>query len=139
MGGRSETGKAGIVGSGGISAQARGLQAEALAERLLTREGLRILERRLRCRGGEIDLVCLDGRTLVFVEVRLRAPGRFGNAGDSITPTKQQRIIHAAQWWLAGAGQAHARRPMRFDAVLFAQLDADSAHWLRGAFDLSAW
>lgn len=139
MGERSETGKAGIVGSGGVRAQARGLQAEVLAEQMLTRHGLRILERRLRCRGGEIDLICLDGATLVFVEVRLRSAGRFGDAADSITATKQRRIIHAAQWWLSGAGAAHARRPMRFDAVLFEQLDPASARWLRSAFELSAW
>ncbi len=139
MGGRSETGKTGIVGRTTAAAQARGVAAEALAEALLSRHGVRILGRRLRCRGGEIDLVGLDGDTLVFVEVRLRAPGRFGDAAESITATKQRRIIHAAQWWLSGAGQQHAARAMRFDAVLLDGLDPRRARWLRAAFDSDAW
>lgn len=122
-----------------MDAQARGVQAEALAERFLARHGVSTLARRLRCRGGEIDLICLEGATLLFVEVRLRAPGRFGNAADSITPLKQQRIIHAAHWWLSRDGRKHAQRAMRFDAVLFDQLDTRNAHWLRGAFEASAW
>lgn len=135
----SGTGKTGIVGSGGTAAQARGEQAEALAETLLLRHGVRVLARRLRCRGGEIDLIGLDSGTVVFVEVRLRTPGRFGTAADSITPAKQQRIRHAAQWWLAGEGRSHAHRPMRFDAVLLDRLDLADARWLRDAFDAGAW
>jgi putative endonuclease len=139
MSGHSDAGKAGIVGSAAAAAQARGAQAEAFAEAFLARRGVTTLARRLRCRGGELDLICLDGCTLVFVEVRLRTPGRFGNAADSITATKQQRLLHAARWWLAGPGRCHAQRPMRFDAVLFDRLEPDQACWLRSAFDADAW
>lgn len=135
MHGRSDADGDGIVGSGGTTAQARGAAAEALAETFLARHGLQTLARRVRCRGGEIDLVCLDGDTLVFVEVRLRSRRGFGSAADSITRDKRRRIAHAAQWWLAGAGRAQARRSMRFDAVLFDGADATEPAWLRAAFD----
>ena len=113
----------------------RGAAAEALAAQHLEGHGLRILARNVRCRGDEVDLIALDHNTVVFVEVRLRRNGRFGGAAASITATKQQRVILAAQHWLAGAGRTHARRPCRFDAVLLDALSSAHIAWLKGAFD----
>ncbi len=90
--------------------------------------------RNVRWRGGEIDLICLDQETLVFIEVRLRGSDRFGSAADSITPDKQQRIITTARWWLKGLGHTHAQRACRFDALLFDKLDAKHITWIRNAF-----
>ena len=131
-------GKTGIVGGGDTSAQARGRAAENLAAAHLEGRGLRILERNVRCRGGEVDLVCAEGRTIVFVEVRLRRVGRHGDAADSITVAKQRRVLLAAQWWLTGRGRRHASAPCRFDAVLRDALDESRLTWLVGAFDASA-
>jgi putative endonuclease len=107
-----------------------GAAAEELAARHLLAQGLRIVERNFRVRGGEIDLIALDGQTLVFVEVRLRTHSGFGGAGASITPHKQQRIILAARHYL----QAHGECACRFDCILLASLNADSVEWLKGAF-----
>lgn len=115
--------------------QARGAAAEAQAAALLARHGLSVIARNVRCRGGEIDLVCLEREVLVFVEVRLRSDTRFGGAAASITARKRQRVILAARWWLAGAGRAHAQRPCRFDAVLFDGAAPPRPSWLKGAFD----
>lgn len=113
------------------TALARGQAAETRAAALLGAAGLSVLARNVRCRGGEIDLVALDGSVLVFVEVRSRGGGRFGSAADSITGRKQQRIVLAARHFLAGAPQ-HARRACRFDCIL---IDGDGAPaWLRDAF-----
>lgn len=117
--------------------QGRGAAAEALAERYLAARGMTVLARNVHCRGGEIDLVGLDRGTLVFVEVRLRSGTRFGGAAASITARKQQRIILAARWWLAGAGRGHARRACRFDAVLLDGLDENGVEWIPAAFDAS--
>lgn len=111
-----------------------GAQAEQLAARLLTGQGLRLLARNVRCRGGEVDLVALEGGTVVFVEVRLRRHSDFGGAAASIGLAKRRRVILAARHWLAGAGRSWAGRPCRFDAVLYPALDAGAAQWLRGAF-----
>lgn len=112
--------------------QADGSLAEERAGDWLERQGLKILARNFRVRGGEIDLVCKDGRTTVFVEVRLRRNGDFGGAGGSITWRKQQRLILAARHWLAAQGDA----PCRFDCVLL-QGEAATAplEWIKNAFD----
>ncbi|MDE2598304.1 MAG: YraN family protein [Rhodocyclaceae bacterium] len=107
-----------------------GAAAEELAARHLLAHGLRIVERNFRVRGGEIDLIAKDGKTLVFVEVRLRSRSDFGGAAASITVRKQQRIILAATHYL----QAHGEQACRFDAVLLDALDAGAVEWLKGAF-----
>ena len=107
-----------------------GRQAEDLATRFLEKKKLRIIARNYRCRGGEIDLVCRDGATLVFVEVRLRSDPRFGGAAASVTVAKQGRIALAAQHYLA-AHRLHDA-PCRFDCVL---IDGEAPpEWLRDAF-----
>ena len=106
---------------------ARGAAAEEAAARLLEGRGLRVIGRNFRVRGGEIDLVCRDGPSTVFVEVRLRTRQDFGGAGASITPAKQQRLILAARHWLA----RHGESPCRFDVVLG---DGQSFEWIRDAF-----
>lgn len=112
--------------------QSNGRLAEALAARFLERRGLAVLERNVRCRGGELDLVCRDGATLVFVEVRLRRNAAYGGAGASITARKQQRVVLAARYYLAKQGLSE--RPCRFDCVL---LDGATISWLRDAFAAS--
>lgn len=113
----------------------RGLAAEQLAADYLAARGLRVLARNYRVRGGEVDLVCEDGRMLVFVEVRLRANAHFGGAAASITAGKRQRVVLAARHYLAAQGGRGADRPCRFDAVLLDELDAERIEWIRRAFD----
>jgi putative endonuclease len=124
-----------IVKASAPSAQARGRLAEEHAATWLAAHGLKILARNVRCRGGEVDLVCLEGGTLVFVEVRLRTNPCFGSAAESITAAKRQRIILAAKWWLLRAGRAHQNRLCRFDAVLYGSEPFGEPEWIRGAFD----
>ncbi|HRA80823.1 MAG TPA: YraN family protein [Thauera sp.] len=125
----------GIVGVRPTPAQARGQEAEDLAAQHLERNGLRIIARNVRCRGGEVDLICIELNSVIFVEVRLRTNTRFGGAAESITPTKQRRVLHAARWWLNGAGRRFQAAACRFDAILLDRLDAAHIIWLRGAFD----
>lgn len=122
-----------IVKASAPLAQARGRQAEARAAAWLAAHGLKIIARNVSCRGGELDLICLENGMLVFVEVRLRTNSYFGGAIESITLAKQRRIIFAAKRWLIGDGQLHQNRPCRFDAVLFG--NASEPQWIRGAFD----
>ncbi len=109
----------------------RGREAEAIAARHLERHGLRVVARNFRIRGGEIDLICRDGATLVFVEVRLRRDGNFGGAAASITAAKRRRIVLAARHYLAGRSAGDCR----FDCVL---LDGERLEWLRDAFAADA-
>ncbi|WP_269530816.1 YraN family protein [Chitinimonas sp. BJYL2] len=109
----------------------KGAAAESLAADFLAAQGLRLLGRNWRCRQGELDLIADDRGTLVFVEVRSRKGGRFGDAADSITASKQAKLVAAAQHYLATLSRVP---PCRFDAVL---LDGDAApRWLRNIIEL---
>jgi putative endonuclease len=114
--------------------QRAGDRAEEIAAAHLARHGVRTVTRNYRCRLGEIDLVCDDGASLVFVEVRLRRDGRYGGAAASIDARKRARIVAAARHFLATRGAAHAERPCRFDAVLLDGLDGTRVEWIRDAF-----
>ena len=109
---------------------ARGGDAENLAADFLQRQGLMLVTRNYRCRFGEIDLIAQDGKTLVFVEVRMRSSDRFGGAAASITSAKQAKLLRAARHYLAGIARAPA---CRFDALLVNGKDL-SIDWLRNAF-----
>ena len=78
----------------------QGSQWEKAAETFLHRQGLKSLRRNYHGRIGEIDLIMLDGETLVFIEVRYRSNNRFGSGADSVTRIKQGRSIAAARIFL---------------------------------------
>ena len=109
-----------------------GKQAEALAARFLARQGLQVVAQNFRCRGGEIDLVCRERKTLVFVEVRLRRNANYGGAAASITASKQARIILAARHYLSTNSATES--DCRFDCVLLDGLDERRLEWVRDAF-----
>jgi putative endonuclease len=108
-----------------------GTAAEDAALRLLERRGLKLVARNARFRGGELDLVMRDGRTLVIVEVRARSPGRFASALESVDARKQGRILHAAQLFIA-AHPEFAEAAVRFDVVAY---DGAEVQWIENAFD----
>ncbi len=110
----------------------RGSAAEVLATRFLEGAGLVLVERNVRCRFGEIDIVARDGDCVVFVEVRLRASSRFGGAAASVDAGKQRRLIAAARWYLSRHPRL-ADHPCRFDVVALAGVDGP-VDWLRDAF-----
>jgi putative endonuclease len=113
----------------------RGRKAEDAALQQLQAAGLRLVARNARSRGGEIDLIMRDGGTLVFVEVRSRRSRSHGGALASIDGRKQQRMVRAAQSWLA-LHPHEAGQPMRFDILAFEGEEA--GHWLRNAIEASA-
>jgi putative endonuclease len=92
-----------------------GRRGERIAERHLKRKGYRILERNFRGAGAEIDLVAMDGDTLVFVEVKTRRTTRSGMPEEAVNPHKQRHLRRAGEVY-AGNHRAHDR-PIRFDVV----------------------
>ncbi len=111
--------------------QESGARAEDAAAAYLERQGLKILSRNYRCRYGEIDLICREGSTLVFVEVRLRTTARYGGAAASITAEKQSRLLTAARHYLSSLSSVPA---CRFDALLMEELKTGNMQWIRNAF-----
>ena len=118
-----------------LSPRKSGDDAERIAERYLTRQGLKLLSRNYHCRYGEIDLIMQHAEALVFVEVKLRKTTlgkvRFGGGLASITPSKQAKIIATAQHYLSSLKQPP---PCRFDAVVLNGLNLNDVEWLPNAF-----
>jgi putative endonuclease len=103
-----------------VARQRTGRIAEDLVARRLGAAGWEILERNARTRHGELDIVALDGRTLVFVEVKA---GRAGSTRGperpilAIGPRKQLRLRRLATAWMAERRQLPRYEEIRFDAV----------------------
>jgi len=118
-----------------------GLLGEETALAHLLGHGLRLLARNYRCKMGEIDLVMLDGSTLVLVEVRYRASNDYGGAAASVTWDKQQRLVRAAEHLLTKRAELK-RYPARFDVIAITTSPAGEAgtapkvDWIKRAFTL---
>jgi putative endonuclease len=120
--------------------QRTGALAEELVARRLAADGWEIVARNARTRYGELDVVALDARTLVFVEVKA---GRRGSAYGPARPVhavdsrKQRRVRRLAAAWLAERPPLPRYEEIRFDAVGVTLDRAGSAidvEHLRGAF-----
>lgn len=94
-----------------------GLRAETIAALWLSAKFYRILARRYRVKGGEVDIIARRGDAIVFVEVKAR--GDMDEALSAITPEKQRRFSRAAARWLA-TNQWAASYTLRADAVFIA-------------------
>jgi len=93
-----------------------GRQGEQAAARHLRRNGYKILYRNFRPdTGGEIDLVCREKKTLVFIEVKTRAPETLGRPADAVDESKEEALIRGAQSWLRMLGNPDI--PVRMDIV----------------------
>jgi len=109
-----------------------GSEAETLAADYLQQQGLTKIASNYSCRFGEIDLIMRDGKTLVFVEVRMRSNPNFGGAGESITASKKLKLGRTAEHYL----QRFGGTACRFDAILMHKPGTQDIEWIRNAFDI---
>ena len=115
-----------------------GVRGENLACRYLRKNGYKILYRNFRGRtGGEIDVVCRDDDTLVFVEVKTRTREDFGRPFDAIDRDKRKRISRGGLAWLRLLDNPDIL--FRFDVVevIIADGAEPRVELLRNAFPLS--
>ena len=118
-----------------LNTRQQGSKWEQAAESFLQKRGLKTVTRNFHGRFGEIDLIMLDGTTLVFVEVRYRANANYGTGADSVTRVKQGRIVHAAKRFLQRE-KRYAIRPCRFDVVSIGREEGRTVmNWIRSAFE----
>lgn len=110
-----------------------GDHAEQLAFRYLTNRGLRPVARNFRTRGGEIDLILLDGNCLTFVEVRCRRSAQFTEPGLTVDHRKQRKLVRTAALF-AARHRAYAQHVMRFDVVAIEGDEFPTIRWIRDAF-----
>ncbi len=92
-----------------------GRRGEAAAAEFLEARGLQVVDRNWRCPTGEIDLVAVDGTTLVIVEVKTRSSEDFGHPLEAISSAKLERLYVLATKWARAHGLRFAG--VRIDAV----------------------
>lgn len=98
-----------------VSHNELGKYGEQVALAALRRRKYRFLAKNYHIKGGEIDLICLDGNTLCFIEVKARHRAIETHPADAVHDTKQRRIARAAEHYLQSTG--YRRIATRFDVV----------------------
>jgi len=91
-----------------------GIFGETLAERFLNNKGYLILDKNVRFKKWEADIVALDGETLVIVEVKTRQTAEIGEPWRAVTRSKQRQIINVAHDYIC---RNNINRETRFDIV----------------------
>lgn len=110
-----------------------GQQGEDVAARFLRRQRYAIVERNFRCAQGEIDIIAVERAVIVFVEVKTRRHGAFGDPVEAVDRRKRQRILRVAETYLAR--HALEDRDARFDIVeVWWSADGPRCHLIRDAF-----
>jgi putative endonuclease len=94
----------------------KGREGEDRAARALEAKGMRIITRNFRTRTGEIDLVALDGDTIVFIEVKAWSSYGYGDLRYGVDKKKQLRLIETAKYFLA-VHREYNCMAVRFDVV----------------------
>lgn len=111
----------------------RGEAGEALVAHYLAEQGWQIVTQRWRCRWGELDVVAHRDGVTAFVEVKTRSRA-FSDAVQAVTPTKQARLIKAAQCFLQ-AEPSYGEGDCRFDvAVVMGRSQLQLVQYLEAAF-----
>jgi len=118
-----------------------GLKGEEAAARFLTRSGYEILDKNVRTRAGEIDLVAREGKTLVFVEVKTRRDVVEGDPPQAgVNTRKQNRLGKLASGYLKL--KRIRQTPCRFDVVAVIFNDEGAVKAIRhipNAFSVAPW
>ncbi len=102
-----------------------GIQGEVDAKQYLIDKGYTIIGENVKCgRVGELDLVCMDRDTLVFVEVKARRNDNYGHPLEAITKSKMQKLVRSAGYYLSETPKLYYKE-IRFDviAILGDQID----------------
>lgn len=107
-----------------------GQYAEQQACTFLETKGLKLLTRNYHCVFGEIDLIMRDKQDVVFVEVRSRSNENFASAVESVTLTKQRKVIKTAIHYLQKQ-RWFDKVQCRFDII---GITNDNLEWIKDAF-----
>lgn len=115
-----------------------GRNGELEAERLLKKNGFKIIEKNYRCRCGEIDIIAKEKETLVFVEVKTRANAAFGPPISAVDAKKQRHMLSAAEDYLTRHDIVDCA--VRFDVVSVEVKNGRlEAELLKNAFEVKEW
>lgn len=108
-----------------------GEKFELLACNYLQNEGYKILERNFYIKGGEADIIALEGNNLCFIEVKYRANNNYGFSLEAINKTKMKNLIHVAKYYTYSHKQ-YDNYNIRFDCL---GIDGDQITLIKNAFE----
>lgn len=115
----------------------KGKEMEDLACQYLTTRGLRLLTRNFYCRLGEIDLVMRDDNMIIFVEVRFRRNAAYGSSAESVTVSKQTKLIKTATYYLQ-MNRLIESSSCRFDVIaIMLKNNKPEIEWIKNAFQVA--
>ena len=112
-----------------------GDKGERLAVRHLRQVGFKILDRNVRNRLGEIDIIARDGDCVVFVEVKTRTSHAAGHPTEALTPFKQRQLTRVALTWLKSRGLLEHRARFDVVAITWQAPEKPSVQHYRSAFE----
>lgn len=99
-----------------VSTRAKGKIGEDIAAEYLEKNGFKILCRNYTIRGGELDIIALDGNKLVIVEVKTRKNDLYGKASESVTREKTAHLVNCTERYIYENPQ-YDGYPVRFDVI----------------------
>jgi len=115
--------------------QRLGQRGEDAACEFLVRQGMKVIDRNWRCGYGEADIIVLDGRTLVFCEVKTRTSKKYGKPEESITFKKRERYYNLISVYRSRTTTRHSS--IRCDAI-FITVDKErknaKLHYVRDVY-----
>lgn len=113
-----------------------GEEGELFAARYIKKKGYKIKEQNYRTPLGEIDIIAMDGKTIVFIEVKTRKSVAYGYPFEAVNSHKQKQIIKTAHHYLLK--KKYQNRPSRFDVLsLLNKGDSYEAEFIQNAFECS--
>ena len=116
-----------------MSTRKRGVEGESQASRFLRKHGLNIVQHNYRVPCGEIDIICRQRDTWIFVEVKRRKNSEFASILEQITTRQCQRIRRAAQYFLVEQQVNEYLAKMRFDIITINDSQV-TIEWYKDAF-----
>ncbi|MEK7689110.1 MAG: YraN family protein [Deltaproteobacteria bacterium] len=112
-----------------------GKKGESLAAEFLRKNGYRIVENNFRNRYGEIDIVAIEGKTVVFIEVKTKTNSKFGPPKMAVNLRKQRQLSKAALAYLTQ--KKLNNNPARFDVIGISMIeDKTEIELIKNAFEL---
>lgn len=111
-----------------------GSKAEHLACQYLQKQGLKLVVKNYQTKSGEIDLIMRDKSHWVFIEVKYRAKSDWADAAETVTRSKQLKVIKAAKQYLQQQ-KIYNLVDCRFDVIAIDDgLSLDKINWIQHAF-----
>jgi len=114
--------------------RSKGNYGEKLALRYLIQQGLTLVEQNINSRYGEIDLIMRDSTEWAFIEVRYRRSQDHGGGLESVTHSKQRKLIRTAEYYMQRHHKYHFDS-CRFDIIeISGDIQAPEINWIQDAF-----